>query len=144
MVKLLIILLVALGFEAVGVVFLSKGLKQLEKPASYAPVEILKLVGRGAQNQPLLLGILFEAIFFFALLFLISRADVSFVWPLTSLSFVFTALAAKFFLDEHVSGVRWAGVLLIMCGAGMIIYSERPKTPAAAPSTDRPVLQDAG
>lgn len=144
MVKLLIILLVALYFEAVGVVFLSKGLKQLDRPGSYAPAEMLKLVGRGAQNRSILLGILFEAIFFFALLFLISRADVSLVWPLTSLSFVFTAIAAKFFLNEHVSGLRWGGVFLIMCGAAMIIYSERVKSRAPAPSTDRAVLQDAG
>ena len=144
MLKLLIVLLVALYFEAVGVVFLSKGLKQIDKPASYAPAEILRLIGRGAQNKAILLGILFEAIFFAGLLYLISRADVSFVWPLTSLSFVLTALAAKYFLGENVSGIRWAGVLLIMCGAAMIIYSEHVKAPAAAPSPDRAVLQDAG
>jgi uncharacterized membrane protein len=60
-----------------------------------------------------------------------SRGDVSFVWPLTALSFVMTTLAAKLFLHEHVSGVRWCGVLLIILGAGVITYTEKVKQSAA-------------
>ena len=132
MAKIVIILLVALCFEAIGVVFLSKGLKQIEPASSYHPLEIAKLIGRGAANKTVVLGVLFEALFFAGLLYLMSRADVSFLWPLTSLSFVLTALAAKFYLHEQVSGFRWAGVALILCGVAMIIYSERVK-PAALP-----------
>ena len=53
------------------------------------------------------------------------------MWPLTALSFVFATLAAMWFLHEHVSAVRWAGVVLIMLGAALISYSEhsKPKPP---------------
>ena len=69
------------------------------------------------------------------LLYMLSQRDVSFVWPLTSLGFIVTALAAHYLLHEKVSAVRWAGVLLIALGAGLTSYSEatkQPATPAAA------------
>ena len=51
--------------------------------------------------------------------------DVSFIWPLTALGFVFTTIAAKFILHEEVSLIRWGGVLSDRVGAGLITYSEK-------------------
>ena len=129
MAKVVVILLLALLFEAVGVVFLSKGLKEIGDVARISVAEILSVMGRGARNPSLLLGILFEAIFFGALLYLLSQRDVSLIWPLTSLGFVITAIAARFFLHEQVSWVRWSGVILIVLGAGLVTWSEKLKGP---------------
>jgi uncharacterized membrane protein len=125
--KLIVILIVALHFEAVGVILLSKGLKQIGEVQTYNVSEILGLVKRGLTNHNILLGVVFEAIFFVGLLMLMSRGDVSFVWPLTSLGFVITAVAARIFLHEDVSVLRWVGVMFIMLGAGVITYSEKLK-----------------
>jgi uncharacterized membrane protein len=125
MAKLITILLIGLVMEAVGVVFLSKGLKQIGEAAQINFAEISRLIVRGATNRNILTGIAFEAGFFGTLLFLMSRGDISFVWPLTALGFVLTTLAAKFVLHEHVSTVRWTGVLLIVGGAALITYSEK-------------------
>jgi drug/metabolite transporter (DMT)-like permease len=132
MTKLLIILLIGLTFEAAGVVCLNRGLKQIGEVKKISASEIFRIIKNGVTNPTLLLGVFFEAIFFVALLILMSKATVSFVWPLTSLSFVFTTVAAKFFLREEISGLRWGGVLLIMLGAAVISYSEKiaeKKTP---------------
>jgi uncharacterized membrane protein len=123
--KLVVILLVGLVMEAVGVVFLSKGLKQIGEMPTTNFTEISRLVVRGATNSNILYGVFFEAAFFSTLLFLMSRGDVSFVWPLTSLGFVLTTLAAKFILHEQVSALRWGGVFMIVLGAGLITYSEK-------------------
>ncbi len=56
-----------------------------------------------------------------------ARSDISFLWPLTGLSFVFATVAAILFLGESVSVIRWAGVVLIMLGAAFISYSEHQK-----------------
>ena len=85
----------------------------------------MRVVKSGATNANVLLGVLFEAIFFGTLLVLMSQGTVSFIWPLTSLGFVLTTIAAKFILGEEVSLLRWGGVLLIMLGAGLITYSEK-------------------
>jgi drug/metabolite transporter (DMT)-like permease len=52
---------------------------------------------------------------------------------------VITTLAARFYLHETVSGARWAGVVLIVMGAGLVSWSQQaaenkgePITPAAS------------
>jgi drug/metabolite transporter (DMT)-like permease len=127
MIKLVTILFIALTFETCGVITLKKGLVSLESPKNYSPSEIIKVVGRGFANKYIVLGVFLEALFFIGLLMMMKMGEVSFVWPLTSLTFVFSTVAAKFYLREEVSFVRWIGVLLIMCGAGFITYSEKAK-----------------
>ena len=129
MAKLILILIVALVFEAIGVVFLSKGLKQIGDFSVFTPGAIKRIVVRGATNRNTLLGIAFEAIFFTGLLVLLNKADVSFVWPLTSLGFVLTTLAAKFMRAEEVSALRWSGVVLIVIGAALVGWSEKANSP---------------
>lgn len=125
--KLLIVLLAALVFEAVGVVFLSKGLKQIGEMERVSVAEVIRVVKLGVRNVNILTGVALEAIFFAGLLYLLSRADVSLIWPLTSLGFVLTTISARVLLHEQVTGVRWAGVGLIVLGAALISWSERQK-----------------
>ena len=66
MIKLIIVLLIGLVFEATGVVFLSKGLKQLDDLQPMSVAQILKIVRRGITNTNILAGVFFEAIFFVA------------------------------------------------------------------------------
>ena len=136
MTKVLTVLLIALVLEAVGVVFLSHGLRQIGEPEKIVATELLRLIRRGVMNPNILLGVALETVFFGALLYLLSQRDVSLIWPLTALGFVLTALAAKFILREEVHWVRWMGVALIVAGAALVSYSEKMKTkPASASSS---------
>ncbi len=132
--KFVLILIVGLFLEAIGVVLLSRGLKDVGEMERVSVSEIVRLVKAGATHPKILMGVAFEASFFGILMFLLSRADVSLVWPLTSLGFVITALAAKFYLHEQVSGLRWAGVVLIVLGAGLVSWSEQSKKPGPDPA----------
>src|SRR5688572_5904394 len=140
MTKLLLILFVGLCFETMGVVSLSQGLKRLEGPKNYSVAEIARMVGRAVTNRQIVVGVAFEAVFFVCLLVMMSRADVSFVWPLTALTFVFSTIAARFYLREEIDGLRWAGVVLIVLGAGLITFTEKRKEndPSRVPSTEYP------
>lgn len=138
MLKLLLILLIGLVFESAGVVLLKKGMNQIGEVRAVSVPEITRLVKAGLTNRQILLGVLFEALFFACLLLLMSKSDISFLWPLTGLSFVFATLAAIWFLDEHVSSVRWMGVVLILMGAACISYSEQTKPKAREPGTIPP------
>jgi drug/metabolite transporter (DMT)-like permease len=135
MTKIFVILIFALCVEAVGVVFLSKGLKQIGEVQSISAREIGRIIARGAANPSVLLGVVLEAAFFGALLYLLSQRDVSLIWPLTALGFLITALAAKFILKEEVTALRWAGVLLIVIGASLVSYSENVKSKPPAPAS---------
>lgn len=131
MAKLILILLIALVFEAVGVVLLSRGLKQIGEARTISFSEVARLVARGLTNRNILLGVLLETVFFVGLLILLAKADVSLIWPLTSLGFLLTTLAARFVAHEQVSLIRWGGVGLIVLGAGLVAWSEKAKAPPA-------------
>ncbi len=139
MTKVLIILVIAFAFEAIGVITLKRGIDQIgpryAERKTTMPVwkNVLKLIGDWFTNRNILLGLLLETIFFILLQYLLGQRDVSFVWPLTALSFVMTTLAAQFILHERVDGWRWGGVALIVIGATLISYGEhsKPKSPAS-------------
>ncbi len=137
MIKLLAILLIGLVFESTGIVYLKKGMDKIPKPESITVATVARLLKAGATSPQVLLGIFFQALFFACLLTLMSKSDISFLWPLTALSFVFTTFSAIWFLGERVSPVRWIGVGFILIGAAFISYSEHAKqkagpAPAAA------------
>ena len=134
MAKLLLILLIGLVFEAAGVVFLKKGVTQVGEVRKVSAAEVVRVVKAGLINSSVVLGIFFEGLFFACLLILMAHSDVSFLWPLTALSFVLTTLAALIFLGERVSSVRWTGVVFIMLGAALISYSEHAKPKPSPPS----------
>jgi drug/metabolite transporter (DMT)-like permease len=146
MTRLVLILIFALVLEAIGVVFLSAGLKEIGAMQRVNASEIARVVRVGLTNSKILLGVALETAFFVCLMILLSRHDVSLIWPLTALGFVLTALSARFILHEQVSVTRWAGVILIVIGAGLVSWSEKAKerkekTPDAVVSRVRSGLQ---
>src|ERR1019366_1847093 len=134
MVKLLSILIIGLIFESAGVVSLKIGITQIGDMKEVSVAELVRVVKAGATNVSVLLGVFCEPVFFASLLILMSKSDISFLWPMTGLSFVFATFAAIWFLHERVSPVRWVGVVCIMIGAALISYSEhaKPKSPPPA------------
>jgi drug/metabolite transporter (DMT)-like permease len=133
MTKIILILLVAFAFEAFGVIKLKEGINKIK--GQYASREgtvskaknILNLVGNWFTNKNILLGLLLETIFFVLLQYLLGQRDVSFIWPLTAVSFIMTTLAAEFILHEKVNALRWSGVIVIVLGAALISYGEHQK-----------------
>jgi drug/metabolite transporter (DMT)-like permease len=139
MAKLLLILLVGLVFEATGVVLLKKGITQIGEVKKISVSEMVRVAKVGVTNRNILFGVFFEALFFGCLLVLMSESDISFLWPMTALSFVMTTFAARIFLAEHVAPIRWAGVVFIMLGAALISYSEHAKSkPSPTVAHDAP------
>jgi drug/metabolite transporter (DMT)-like permease len=133
MLKLLLILIVGLIFESAGVILLKKGMIHIGEIQGISAAEILRVAKAGAVNPQILLGVFFEALFFLCLVILMSKSDISFLWPLTALSFVFATFAAIIFLGESVSFVRWIGVILIVIGAAFISYSQHSKAEPPPP-----------
>jgi drug/metabolite transporter (DMT)-like permease len=134
MIKLLVVLLIGLAFESTGVVLLKKGITQVGEVKAINAAELARVVKAGLSSPQILGGVFFEALFFVCLLILMSKSDISFLWPLTGLSFVFATFAATWFLHERVSALRWGGVVLIVVGAILISYSEQQQEKAPLPA----------
>ena len=103
-----------------GDVFITKGMRQVGEISTNRLAELVGMVKRIAVSGYFQLGILCMAVSFFAFLAVLSWADLSFVVPATSLSFVITTGAARLFLKEHVSALRWTGTLLVCLGVALI------------------------
>ncbi len=139
MAKIIVILIIAAILENIGVVFIKGGLNQITRPSQMSASAILRVAQAGVTNHKIILGVALEAAFFGCFLYLLSQRDVSLIWPLTSIGFIIATLAAKFILDEKVSAVRWAGVILITLGAFLTSYSEAVKTKQNPPA-DAPMM----
>jgi len=82
---------------------------------------LASVLGRVLRNPYFLLGVTAMACAFYAMLFGLSWADVSFVIPAsTSLTFVTNAFAAKIFLHERVDQRRWLAALLVAGGVVLL------------------------
>lgn len=71
------------------------------------------------------IGVALMALAFFSLLAMLSIENVSFVVPLTALSYAVGALGGIFFLGERVTRRRWAGVLLVCVGVTLVLLGKR-------------------
>jgi drug/metabolite transporter (DMT)-like permease len=101
---------------AVGDAFLSRGMKQVQAISLARWADLIASVW----NPWVALGILFLLCFFAAYTTALSWADLTYVLPATSVGYVLMALLAVFMLHEHVSATRWAGILLISIGVGVV------------------------
>jgi drug/metabolite transporter (DMT)-like permease len=74
-----------------------------------------------ALRQPwIVCGILLLLGFFAAQITALSWADLTFVLPATSFSYVVMTVLARLVLHEQVSLSRWAGVIFITAGVGFV------------------------
>jgi drug/metabolite transporter (DMT)-like permease len=72
-------------------------------------------------NAQFLMGLSAMTCSFFALLYALSRAEVSLIGPASaSLTFVTNAVAAKFFLKENVDRRRWMAAVFVCLGVGLL------------------------
>ena len=90
-------------------------------PADLRPGALIRLVLRVLRTAWLWLGLLLMAVAFFSLLEMLSLENVSFVVPVTALSYGVGALGGNVLLREQVTLKRWAGVLLVCIGVSLVL-----------------------
>ena len=113
-------MLLVIATNVVGNVSLSRGMHEVGRIVSASPLDYL----RAFANPWTLIGICVLVIWMLSDLALLSRADLSFVLPVTASAYVLVALGGHFLLRDHISWERWTGILLIT--AGVILAEETP------------------
>jgi len=103
-----------------GDIAVTRAMKRIGEVKNFAPRALLGVLRRVLQSGWMWLGIALMALAFFALLALLSWAEVSFVVPATAANYIVGALGAKFLLKERVSKVRWVGMLLVATGVALV------------------------
>jgi len=102
-----------------GEICVTRAMKRIGEVKHFSPRIVLPLLGRAFRIGWMWLGIALMALSFYSFLALLSWNPVSFVIPASALSYAVGTLGAKFLLDEKISRLRWAGVLLVCLGVAL-------------------------
>lgn len=116
-------------FNVSGNYLLDVGMRSVGEIVSLSPLDYLRVF----RNAYVVSGVLLLLVWLLSQLSLLSWADLTYVLPVTSVSYVLTAMVGALFLKEHVSAARWLGVSLIVTGV-LVVGSTRPRT---APEKER-------
>ena len=103
-----------------GELCVSRAMKVVGEARSLRPDDILRMVLKALRVPWMWLGVGMMAVAFFALLGALSVFNVSFVVPVTALSYVAGACGGGAFLGERVNSQRWLGVLLVAIGVTLV------------------------
>ena len=118
--KTQILVLMVIITNVLGNVSLSHGMHQVGRIVSASPLDYV----RAFANPWTILGICVLVVWMLSNLALLSRADLSFVLPVTASAYVLVALGGHFILHDHISWERWTGIALITLG--VILAEETP------------------
>jgi len=125
--KTRVLVLLVIATNVLGNVSLSRGMHQVGRIVSASPLDYL----RAFANPWTLIGMCVLVIWMLSDLALLSRADLSFVLPVTASAYVLVALGGHFLLRDHISWERWTGIVLIT--VGVILAEETPARTTKGP-----------
>jgi len=108
--------------SSLGEILSAKGMQQVGD-VSFRPRKLIGAILRMIRNPYLIAAVCCMAASFFSFIGLLSYADLSFVVPLTAVSYITNTLGARFFLGERISKERWMGTLLVAFGVSLVSLS---------------------
>jgi len=107
-----------------GELCVSRAMKAVGEAPSFRPAQMARVILRALRIPWMWLGVGMMTVAFFALLGALSLYNVSFVVPVTALSYVAGAVGGITFLRERVSPQRWLGVLLVAIGVTLVFLGK--------------------
>jgi multidrug transporter EmrE-like cation transporter len=118
-----LLILASLTFAAVGQYFLKLGAGQLGVIGAEAAGRAGQVAWAAATNPWLIEGLGCYGLGAVTWIIVLSRAQLSWAYPMLALNQVLVLLVGAFLFHEHVSMLRWGGVLLIVTGVFMVSRS---------------------
>jgi drug/metabolite transporter (DMT)-like permease len=136
-----LVLLAVVVFGSIGDSFLARGMRDVGAIDIHHAAHVFSALG----NVWVILGIFFLLGFMSSYMTALSFADLTFVLPATAISYVIMALLSIFWLHEHVSLQRWAGIALIVTGVGVVAGGpSRTEHPPVAASGSEVLQKERG
>jgi drug/metabolite transporter (DMT)-like permease len=108
-----------------GELCVSRAMKSIGEVHDFGPKSLLRFVLQALRLPWMWLGIALMSLGFFSLLAILSFQEVSFVVPVTALSYAAGAFGAKAFLGERISAHRWMGIAVVCLGVTIVWWSRR-------------------
>jgi drug/metabolite transporter (DMT)-like permease len=109
-----------------GELCMARAMRTVGEVTDFRPRSLMSVALRALRVIWTWVGLGLMTLAFFALLAVLAIENVSFVVPVTALSYVVGALGGSVFLHERVTRTRWAGVLLVCAGVTLVLLGKRP------------------
>jgi drug/metabolite transporter (DMT)-like permease len=107
-----------------GELCVTRAMKEIGEVTDFRPVALIRFILKALTVAWMWIGIAMMTVAFFALLATLSFENVSFVVPVTALSYAAGAVGAVLFLRERVSAQRWIGVFIVCAGVIIVLLSK--------------------
>ena len=120
MLKNYLLILLTIAISIIAQTFLKTGMKNIGIVNSLQLSQIIPLVFRMGSNLFVILGLSLYVVGTFFWLILLSRLDLSFLYPFGALQYLFIFLVSYLFLGEEIKLARIIGVCIIMLGIFVI------------------------
>ena len=101
----------------------SRAMKSMREVTDFRPRSLLRFVFLALRLPWLWAGIGLMSLGFFSLLAILSFRDVSFVVPVSALSYAAGAYGAQAFLGERITRHRWLGIGIVTLGVTLVWWS---------------------
>lgn len=106
-----------------GELSVSRAMKSVGEVHDFRPKSILRFVLQSFRLRWMWVGIALMSLAFFSLLAILSFRQVSFVVPISALSYVAGAFGAKLFLRERINRNRWIGIAIVCLGVTIVWWT---------------------
>ncbi len=123
LIELICFLLIMIAGTA-GELCMARAMRTIGEVKDFRPRALIGLAGQALSVVWTWIGLGLMTLAFFALLAVLAVENVSFVVPVTALSYAVGALGGRVFLHERVTRTRWAGVLLVCIGVSMVLLGK--------------------
>ena len=114
--KTQMLIIVVVITDVFGNLTMSWGVKRGTAFRGFSPLFYMHLIF----NPWVLLGAALLLLWLLSRMILFSWADLSYVLPITSFSYVFNEVTGHYLLGEQISWARWLGTVMITAGAAVV------------------------
>ena len=122
--RVILVMFFAVLAVSVGEALLAKGMKLTNQVTGGWQDQL-----RGVMTPQVIGGTALMASYFGLYMLALKWADLSFVLPLTALSYLLGAILSKYYLGEKVTSIRWMGAIIITLGVIVVGFGERQSLP---------------
>jgi drug/metabolite transporter (DMT)-like permease len=108
-----------------GELCVSRAMKSVGEIHDFRPKSILRFVLQSLRLPWMWMGVALMALGFFSLLAILSFQEVSFVVPVSAISYAAGAFGAQAFLGERIIRNRWIGIAVVCIGVTIVWWSRK-------------------
>lgn len=117
------LVLICVVFGALGQISMKAGMRHVQQINNFSDLLNSGTIMEIFFNVYVMGGLLLYMVSAFLWLGALSTLDVSLMYPLLSLAYLFTAVVAVVFLGEIITVSRWVGIALVVIGCVLIVRS---------------------